>query len=454
MHDLRAPELSWPSRVSMNVHRQKLQKQSSSNKLAASLKDSRSDNLLRAKSVSLAERPRSQYVRNARSADSNRLRYTEKQFFHHTIPNDKKRHYKPSNVVVKKQNRKVVEKVPFAVSVQNLSIPMTYADNPRNSTSKPRQNVHNSARIDNRNKSSNPKQVSDKKRLCQTVSGKETENKLLLQISEAEQVSDFERILNSNAILWERAHGHVWRGSVAAQTPSASFLPRPRSSYSLRAVSQAYHYLFQQHEDSLQPLINRYRQENAEDRGNQTASLLENNWYENLQDLSEFYEDDPALQQEIESITDRIIAEEVKASEGEKTSTRSKNFNVNLASLISLHVNGEGVSPTSPYRDDFGPSPEIDKSEACDDKEWLEPIMSANSDDRDYSHDNSDLGVDCLAQSLNTVQIDCDAKVPAITFSNCCDGRTKGDTPSNPDVVIHLTVPTIENVNESRPPMM
>ncbi|XP_045503604.1 uncharacterized protein LOC123700438 [Colias croceus] len=326
---------------------------------------------------------------------------------------------------------------------------MTYADEPRttHSTSK-RQNTCN-IRSDNR--SFNSKQVTDVKRLCQTIGGKETENKLLLQISEAKQVSDFERILNSNAILWERAHGHVWHKHVATHTPTSLLPSRPRSSYSLRAVSQAYHYLFRQHEESLQPLIDKYRQDNVNDHKNPSVSLLENNWYENLQDLSEFYEDDPALQKEIESITDRIIAEEVRTSEGEQATTRS-NFNVNLAELFGLHVNGDGVSPT--HREDLGPSPATETNETCDEKEWLDPIMNSNSDDRENSRDNIGSSVDCLAQNLNTVQIDCDTNVPTITFSNCCEGRSRADIPNNTDVVIHLTVPAIENSDESRPPMM
>lgn len=261
-------------------------------------------------------------------------------------------------------------------------------------------------------------------------------------------MSDFERILNSNAILWERARGHVWRGSVAAHTPSASLLPRPRSSYSLRTVSQAYHTLFRQHEESLQHLIDRHRQETAEHK-NATSSLLENNWYENLQGLSEFYEDDQTLQKEIETITDRIIAEEVRSGEGGQTTARS-NFNVNLAGLISLQVNGDGVSPT--YRDDLGPSPEIDKLNTYDEKGWIAPSMSANCDEK-YLQDNSETGIDGLAQNLNTIRIDCDGNVPTITFSNCCDGRSQADNQSNSEVLIHLAVPSINNVDEARPPL-
>lgn len=309
---------------------------------------------------------------------------------------------------------------------------MKYADSlkPRHSTSK--------SKIDNRTKSRNPpKQVSDK-RLCDTVGcGKETENKLLLEISEADQVTDFERILNSNAILSERAHGHVWRRCLA-NAPSAAVLPRPRSAYSLYTVSQAYHYLFQQHEDSLQPLIDNYRQETAEQPAALPTSLLEKNWYENLQDLSEFYEEDQALKHEIENITDRLITEEVQAEE-----KQNKNFNVNLADLIGLHVSGEGYSPVPTH------SPDIDQFDGDDEKEWLSPIMNGNSDDSNQDSPN----VDCLAQNLNSVKIDSDAKVPTITFSNCCDGCGKSDSPNNSEV-IHLAVPSIDSIDEARPPMM
>lgn len=319
---------------------------------------------------------------------------------------------------------------------------MTYADINKHPTSKRINSVSNSKRIDNITKS-NLKQALERK-LCHAACGKETENKLLLQISEAEQVSDFERILNSNAILWERAGRHVWRGSVAAHGPTASLLPRPRSSYCLGAVSHAYQTLFRQHEESLQQLVDRCRREAAEHAQNNAPSLLDSDWFENLQSLTEFYEDDPTLQEEIETITDRIITD--AASEGGAT-TRS-NFNVNLAGLISLKLNGEGVSPT--FRDDLGPSPEVEKPDGCDEKEWLSPIMSANSDDRR----SQDINVDCLTRDLSTVQIESNGNVPTITFSNCCEGRSQADNPHGNDVVIHLAVPSIESADEARPPMM
>lgn len=309
---------------------------------------------------------------------------------------------------------------------------MKYADN--HSTSA--QNI----RIDNRTKYSNPpKQVGDNKRLCQAGGAKETENKLLLQISEADQVSDFERILNSNAILCERARGHVWRGSVAAHTPSAS-PRRPRSSYSLRAVSQAYHYLFRRHEESLQPLIDHYRQTLATD----THTSLANNW-DSLQELQEFYEDDQALKKEIEAVSDHVISEEIQA-EPEKTGKRQKNFNVNLAGLIDLHVTGEGYSPSPAL--ELDPSPDDRPSETDDEEEWLAPSMSA--DDQQLLDNNS---VDGLAQNLSNVKLDRDAKLPTITFSNCID-EARSDAPNNNDVVIHLAVPAIESIDETRPPMM
>ncbi|XP_053617722.1 uncharacterized protein LOC128679466 [Plodia interpunctella] len=321
---------------------------------------------------------------------------------------------------------------------------MKYADNPkpRHSTSKPQShNLCNSKRIDfNKTKSLNPsKQVSDNQRPCQSVCGKGTENRLLLQISEARGVSDFERILNSNAILNER-HGHVWRR--CEHKPSASVVPRPHSSYSLHAVSQTYHYLFQQHEESLQPLIDSYRRAHAE-QACPPGSFLGPNWYENLKTLSEFYEDDKALQEEIEIINDRIIAEEVKAEESQQS---GRNFNVNLADLIGLHVAGESCAV--PNRDDAS-SPELDKGTE-EEKEWLAPIMSANPDDQQ----DKDTNVDCLAQTLKSVTIDSDATVPTITFSNCCDGCVTGERSTNPEVVIHLTVPSVNNIDESRPPMM
>ncbi|KAJ0173291.1 hypothetical protein K1T71_011467 [Dendrolimus kikuchii] len=392
---------------------------------------------LRAQSVCLAERPRSKYDRAIRSADPNGTNYPAKKFRRQTSYVETKS--KSNTVVVKQQNRKIIQKVPFAVSVQNLSIPMKYADDP-----KPRHSnsvLCNRKPFDiNKTKSGNPpKQVAENKRLCHTTRcAKETENKLLLQISEAEQVSDFERILNSNAIANERVQRHVWRDCVAAHT-SASVVPRPRSAYSLYAVSQAYQYLFKQHEDSLQPLIDEYRQA-TDEKTHPQPSILDSNWYDKLQDLTEFYEDDQALKDELQNITDHIITEEVKSVE-DKSDKRYKNFNVNLAGLIGLHVEG-----CSPNREDIGPSPEVDKQG----EEWLRPIMSAPDDSQNSHHEST---VDCLAQNLDSVKIDSDAKIPTITFSNCCDGYNRTELPNNTEV-IHLAVPSIDSINESRPPMM
>lgn len=416
-------------------------------KLAAEIREKRTEVPLRAKSVCLTQHPRSQHGRNTRSADSLRCRFSDKQYIHkHPSTGQIKRPHKVSNVVVKGQKRKVIEKIPYNVSIQNLSIPI-YADNSdsKHSTSDINDVKHPTKLIDNRNKYSNLKQAGEKK-LCQTVCRKETENKLLLQISEAEQVTDFERILNSNAILWQRARGLVWRGSVAAHSPSTSLLPRPRSFYSLRTVSQAYQKLYREHEESLQQLIDKYRQETDDERNKATTSLLENNWYENLQGLSEFYEDDQLLQKEIATITDRIIAEEIRGTK--EQSTTKSNFSVNLAGLIDLQVTGEGVSPT--FRDDLGPSPDVER-EGCDDKEWLAPSMSANSDKRHLQNVSE---LDCLVENLNTIQIVSDANVPTITFSNCCEARSQLDVPNNTEVVIHLTVPSIDSIQEARPPMM
>lgn len=406
-------------------------------------KDSRSDIPLRAQSVSLSERPRSKYVRTIRSAD-HRSRYPDKHFINQPVPQPKPR--KTKKVLVKQQNRKVIEKVPCAISIQTLSIPTKYAEH-THSTSK---YLYNNERVDRTKSSNPPKQVSDKKRLCATTAcGKETENKLLLQICEAQQVSDFERILNSNAIQCGRARGHVWRG--CATVSSAAVLPRPRSAYSLEAVSHTYQQLFQQHEESLRPLIEQYRKAVADDhQACPPVSILQDNWFEHLQNLSEFYEEDQALHEEIETITERIVTEQIKAVEKVETAVpkHNKNFNVNLADLIGLRVNGEGFSPTQD-----GPSPDIDKGaqNEAEDKVWLGSIMSANSDDPNIQNQNDT--VDCLTQNLKSVKINDDAKVPDITFSNCCDGCGRSDSPDNSAVDVYLAVPSIDSVDESRPPM-
>lgn len=263
-------------------------------------------------------------------------------------------------------------------------------------------------------------------------------------------MSDFERILNTNAILCERAKKHVWRACGPALKPSASVLPRPRSSYSLYTVSQAYHYLFRQHEKSLQPLIDEYRQTTDEQRSAcPPSSLLGNNWFDNLQDLSEFYEDDQALRKEVETITDRIIAAEVKASEvKQRSDKRSKNFRVNLAGLIGLHVNGEGCSPN---HDESGTSPEVDR-DAKNEEEWPAPIMSTNSNEERISQNA--INVEYLARSLDSVKIESDGKIPTITFSDCCDGCAKNVLPDNTSLAAHLAVPPVDIVNEARPPTM
>lgn len=401
----------------------------------ATVKD-KPDVLLRAKSVSLSKRPHSQYERKIRSADSNRLRYADKQLYYKS---DNQTFLPRCNV----KQKKLPLKVPFNISIQNLSIPMAYADNMiTHSTSK--RNSNYNIRSDNRAKYSNPKQVGERK-LCHSASGNETENKLLLQISEAEQVSDFERILNSNAILSEHAHGHVWRGYKADLPPSAALLPRPRSTYSLQTVSQVYHYLFYQHEENLQPLIEKYRENKPESN---KSSLLDKNWFEHLQNLSEFYEDDQILHKEIESITDRIVAEEVRSVDAKAT---KNNFNVNLSGLIGLNINGEGVPSSS--RDELGVSPDLEKIETTEDREWLALSMTDNFNERQQSQGNSTI-VDCLAQNLNKIEIDCNKNVPKITFSNCCDAATRNDSADKTDVVIHLAVPSIDSINESRPPMM
>lgn len=423
--------------------------------IKTAISGSRNDIPLRAKSVCLIERTQSKYVRAVQSAESIRSIFPNKQYIHRKSLNTDVIRRRPNKTPVKPQNRKVVEKIPLAVSIQTLTIPMKYADNPkpRHSTSKPSQNLFNSKRVDsNKTKHYNPhKQGSNNKRLCQTIAcGKETQNQLLLQIREAEQVSDFERILNTNTIFCDRTKRQLWRCFNATHKTSSSVVPRPRSTYSLYAVSQAYHYLFHQHEESLQPLINEYRQTNFE---KQTvcppASLLGHNWYDNLQDLSEFYEDDKVLKKEIDSITDRLIAEEVKASKEPQVipDKRINNFNVNLADLIGLHVDGESCTHN---RDVLGLSPDVDRKEESN-KEWLSPIMSANIDNQLNSQ--NEVNVECITQSFESVKIESDNHVPAITFSNCCDSFIKNDLPKTTNVVIHLTVPSVDIIDESRPPM-
>lgn len=388
----------------------------------------RADLPLRAKSVSLSKRPESSYGRPVQSADfSTRMRYNQK-LFHRRLAQTAPERPVLNKMPIKQQNRKTKEKVPCAVSVQTLSLPTRYADEPKAlPTSK--------CGYDTKTKYCNPlKQVSDNRRQRQAAPGATgTANRLLLQINEAEQVDDFERILNSNAILRVRAQGNLWR-RAEADVPSASVRARPRSTYSLRSVSHAYQHLFKQHEDSLQPLIESYRRAAAAAAPPcPPQSLLVRPWYEDLKDLSEFYEDDSALKREIETITDRIVAEEVKAIE-EASPSRTRNFQVNLAGLIGLRVHGETLSPVHQDGDDD------------EGKEWLTQSMSADDSSKQEA-------IEHLAENLNEVTLDSDEKLPKITFSNCCEACPRTEQPNSAGVVVHLTVPSVQS-DEARPPMM
>lgn len=347
---------------------------------------------------------------------------------------------------------------------------MKYADEPPKSMRYSTSNRHrnNLCNLDTTNgiKTKNcylNKQVSEKK-LCQAdAHGKETGSKLLLQISEADKVSDFERILNSNAILWERARGHVWYGTRPTDTPAVA-VSRPRSTYSLYAVSEAYHYLFRQHEESLQPLIDKYRKataagcEPSSSDSDAPQSILGRNLYDNLQDLSEFYEEDHTLREEIDAITDKIITEEAKEIDAEqKCNGTSVNFNVNLADLISLQVTGDSLSPV-PNHDERGLSPEIDRrlynNETDDGKEWLSSIMNTNPNESRQNSQENDANVKNLTQNFATVNLQDNENIPTITFSNCSEDCPRSELPNNTNLTIHLTVPSISCIEETRPPIM
>ncbi|KAG7303321.1 hypothetical protein JYU34_011810 [Plutella xylostella] len=342
---------------------------------------------LRARSLSLAQRPRSQHGRPPRSAPA-----APRGDLARTPTATPKR--KPlSKVLVKQQNRKLVQKQPCAVAVQTLSLPMRYADDPTLSSSKRRSrlcNEHDTYHT----KSSNPlKQVRGNRKLCDTLGESGTENRLLLQISEAEQVADFERILNSNAILWSRSVGPAWRSADS---------PRPRSGYSLPAVTRA-------HLALTRDLLLAAPAPPAP---------------ADLRDLSLYYDDDVALQRELSAAADRAAAAAAAAAEP------LRNFNVNLACLLGLQLGD--CSPAPPHE-----------------KEWLEPSMSAD----DKRQDKLDC-VDKLAQNLNSVKIDGNEKVPTITFSNCCETRSGSEATDNKSVEIHLAVPSVDSGVEARPPAM
>lgn len=313
---------------------------------------------------------------------------------------------------------------------------MKFAETPKHSSIT--KSLHNNFDNKTQSKQTNPfKQVTGKRKTTQV---RETENKLLRQISEAEQVEDFERILNHNAILSHRSRGRSWRQVAGDWSAGAS---RPRSAFSVNAVTDAYYYLFKQHEEALEPLIEHHRnKEHHTPLGSPPHSILSNDWKQEVRHLAHFYDDDEEIKLEVEAITERVITDEL-----EKEPPRpSRNFNVNLAGLIGLHVTGETCSPLHARSDSV--TPDVDRSEG-EEKEWLTSSMS--SDDKSAPQDQR--SVDNIAHKLKGVSLEGNGDVPTITFSNCCDNRVKGEAPGNQDVVIHLGVPSIESGVEARPPM-
>lgn len=319
---------------------------------------------IRTKSVSLNERPRSKYDR-VKSAG-------QKQFHTSTEPDISKPRRKPSVVTVKSRRKPPAAKTPCAVSIQTISLPMRFAgeqglSHPPRSTRTSRARPHTSLHT----------QVS-RTADC-------THNRLLLQISEAEQVADFERLLGVNAILYR---------------------PRPSSVYSLRAVTRAHHLLFRRHLDELRPLIEQYRRL----RGCPPLAHPAPAPLTTLYDLSTFYDDDDALRRQLELVTDGIVAEQLRAG-----------------------------------RERLAHTAVVGRRALCSPEGWLAPSMSA---DRDEAADH----VEEVVRSLDSVSLQ-DGGVPAITFSDCSEQKAR-DPPAAAPRTIHLTVPSVNSVDESRPPLL
>lgn len=265
------------------------------------------------------------------------------------------------------------------------------------------------------------------------------QNKTLAQIREADKVSDFERILNSNAILFGATHSHV--RAVPAEMFSDVFTndgaaplrnARPLSSYSLLNISETYDFLFQRHLDSLKATPDRKLSVELED--------LDERLYEELYNLPEYYDEDYLT---LDALGCAVSNAGVVADDTHGNCTN--NFNVNLSDLISADKYDRAT-------DDGGregaetPSERIVDT-AADASRWKKPIMS--STDREEA-------IGDLERSLCELSLEQESRVPTITLSECenSSGASRVSPRRSDGGSFGLTVPSMDcDIAESRPPL-
>lgn len=293
------------------------------------------------------------------------------------------------------------------------------------------------------------------------------ENKTLIQIREARKVTDFKRILSSNAILC----GAV-RSQASAQlsemlsdaTVNTSFsVKRPQSAFSVWSVNNTYNFLFQSHLDSLQSVVNHKVSEktsdnkfynNFRDSSENRVSVTEPHLFEELYNIPEYYQQTDL----IFPVSKKVLPNKplckkdssVVSVVSEPANGCLNNFNVNLSYLISAGNKNDNTS--------INTSGEVINSDSC-----LENIsgkggettisMSTTQQQGTLSHCLTNKRDLCLAEidrSLCELDIN-KADVPQITLSEC---REIPSLQANlqPGQSFNLSVPSVECCVESRPP--
>lgn len=234
-------------------------------------------------------------------------------------------------------------------------------------------------------------------------------SKTLAQISEADKVSDFERILNSNAILFGARYTTAIADPASAEMfsdVSEGDRRRPLSSYSLLNISETYNDLFQRHLDSLKTVPSR--------KFSVESNVSEGRMYEDLYNLPEYYDEDYIPIDQIVECSD-----DVKSS-----CCVSSNFNVNLSGLIS------------------------GKDDRVTDEEWPFSMNAPGKSDADIGE---------LERSLCQFHLDerdsSGREVPQITLSECPQCPSSKTPNRRMDNSFSLTVPSVDCDVESRPPV-
>lgn len=232
-------------------------------------------------------------------------------------------------------------------------------------------------------------------------------NRTLIEIREAKQASDFQRILGSNAILFgtARSLASPLFTEMYSDAPldDAVSRKRPSSSYSVWNVSETYNYLFQRHLDSLKTVLGDRLDDGLSLDSPNSVTVRDERLYEELYNLSEYYDE----------VCPPKRTESARAEVTPVVRNCANNFNVNLSDLISL---GECVQDDS-------------------------LIMSTPDED---------LELERRIRQLRLTKSD----VPAITLTECREPSTPSPVPHNIDDSFTLNVPSVEcDVAESRPPL-